>query len=238
MKKTLRRLIQKTGYDFKRIPIDPIERQHLNLLKRHEINLVFDIGANTGQYAGKLRKMGYTGQIVSFEPLPDAFFILNAKANLDEKWTAVHTAMGDKPGKTVINIAQNSYSSSILEMLPAHVDSAPQSVYVDKVEVNVETVDSVIDKYFVAGSRLFIKIDTQGYERKVFEGSFNSLSKIKGFQMELSRMPLYAGETLFNEMVDLLDDHGFKLMLLENGFFQPETGELLQLEGFFFKPDA
>lgn len=236
MKNLLRKIIQKTGYDFKRIPIDPIERQQINLLKKYGINLVFDIGANAGQYARKLRKMGYKGQIVSFEPLPNAFLELKKKADLDSKWIAVYTAMGDKKGTTLINIAKNSYSSSILEMLPAHIESAPQSAYIDKTEVSVETVDSMVDKYFTSDSRLFIKIDTQGYERKVFEGSVNSLSKIKGFQMELSRLPLYAEETLFNDMVDLLDEHGFKLMMLENGFCQPRTGELLQLDGFFFKP--
>jgi precorrin-6B methylase 2 len=41
-------------------------------LEVHQINRVFDIGANIGQFASELREQGYNGKIVSFEPLPRA----------------------------------------------------------------------------------------------------------------------------------------------------------------------
>src|SRR5581483_618078 len=40
-----------------------------SLLARHRIDLVFDVGANRGQFAQALRRLGYRGEIVSFEPL-------------------------------------------------------------------------------------------------------------------------------------------------------------------------
>jgi hypothetical protein len=80
-----------------------------------------------------------------------------------------------------------------------------------------------------------IKIDTQGYERRVFEGCKGSLDKIAGFQMELSLVSLYEGETLIQEMVDLLRKHGYKLMLLEPGHKNYKTGELLQVEVVFYR---
>ncbi|MGM9506792.1 FkbM family methyltransferase [Larkinella sp. GY13] len=235
MKTLLRKIVQKYGFDIKRIPIDSIEKQHLKLLNKYEINLVFDIGANVGQFVQKLRKNGYRGRVVSFEPLPDAFQELKRKADRDPGWTAVHMAVGDTIGETQINVAKNSYSSSILEMLPSHLDSAPQSTYSHKINVTLQTVDAFIEQYLIQNSQLYVKIDTQGYEKKVFDGCLKSLNKISGFQMELSLIHLYQGETLMHEMVEILREHGFKLMMLDNGHHHHETGELLQVDGFFFR---
>ena len=47
--------------------------RRLQIMKRAGISLVLDVGANVGQYAKIARKAGYKGQIVSFEPLGQAF---------------------------------------------------------------------------------------------------------------------------------------------------------------------
>lgn len=119
--------------------------------------------------------------------------------------------------------------------MPVHLESAPESAYIHKVGVPITTLDAVIDRYYYPGTNLYVKVDTQGFERQVFEGGRQSLDKISGFQMELSLVPLYEGETLMQEMVDLLRNHGFKLILIEGGHRNYETGELLQVEGYFYK---
>ena len=40
-----------------------------SMLAAHNVNLVFDVGANTGQFAKAIRGDGFNGRIVSFEPL-------------------------------------------------------------------------------------------------------------------------------------------------------------------------
>lgn len=115
MKAYLKKTAQRFGYDIMHLPTDPVVRQQIDLLRRHNINLVFDIGANVGQYGQRLREMGYAGQIVSFEPQPDAFQGVKSKADGDPNWTAVDCAIGDYSGEAQINVSQNSYSSSILE---------------------------------------------------------------------------------------------------------------------------
>jgi FkbM family methyltransferase len=235
MKKFVKQLLQRFGYDILRQPTDPVVRQQIDLLKKYNINLVFDIGANIGQFGQRLRKMGFEGHIISFEPLPDAFEQVKAIADADAAWTVLHTAMGNFIGETQINVSKNSFSSSILEVLPVHVESAPESVYTHQITVPLQTVDSLIDRYYNENSRLYIKIDTQGFEKEVFEGSLLSLDKITAFQMELSLVPLYKGEMLMYEMVDLLREHGFRLMLIEGGHRNYKTGELLQVEGYFYR---
>ena len=76
---------------------------------------------------------------------------------------------------------------------------------------------------------------TQGFEKQVFQGCAESLDQIRGFQMELSLVPLYRGEALMQEMVDLLREKGFTLRILESGHSSYTTGEMLQVEGIFFR---
>jgi len=41
-------------------------------MRDYRIDTVFDIDANVGQYAKLVRKYGFTGRILSFEPLSEA----------------------------------------------------------------------------------------------------------------------------------------------------------------------
>jgi hypothetical protein len=41
-------------------------------LKLVDINVIFDVGVNDGQFARKMRQHGYRGKIISFEPLTSA----------------------------------------------------------------------------------------------------------------------------------------------------------------------
>jgi hypothetical protein len=51
----------------------------------------------------------------------------------------------------------------------------------------------------------------------------------------MSLVPLYRGETLFTEMIAMLTQVGFTLMAVEPDFSDPTTGQLLQLDGVFFR---
>src|SRR5688572_23878121 len=84
---------------------------------------------------------------------------------------ASRAAVGAAPGQTEINIAGNSASSSLLPMLKSHSDAAPQSAIVGRTPTDVIPLDSVFDLYYREGRRVFLKIDTQGYERPVLEGA-------------------------------------------------------------------
>ena len=62
-----------------------------------------------------------------------------------------------------------------------------------------------------------------------------SLNKLKGIQMEVSLVSLYEGETLLTEMIGLMSDKGYLLMDIEPGFYNPHTGQLLQVDCIFFR---
>ena len=64
-------------------------------LRQQAIDAVIDVGANTGQYATRLRAAGWAGPILSFEPIPEVHRQLAEQAAADPDWeVAPPMAMG------------------------------------------------------------------------------------------------------------------------------------------------
>ncbi len=240
IKKTIKKLSRSLGIDLKRYNIQTSEAAKMQrLLAYHNIDLVFDVGANIGQYAKLLRELGYSGRIVSFEPLSSAYSQLKAVSEKDPLWEiAPQTAIGNQEGEIVINIAGNSYSSSALPMLDAHLESAPESAYSGSETVKLSRLDTLAKDYIKSETKsIFLKIDVQGLEKQVLEGATAILPLVKGIKLELSLVPLYEGQVLFKEMIDIVEKLGYELYGIEPGFTAEKTGRMLQMDGIFFKPD-
>jgi FkbM family methyltransferase len=69
-----------------------------------EIDCVLDVGANRGQFARHLRAIGYRGRIVSFEPNPDEFAILQRSFASDPAWSGYPIALGKGNGTLQLKI--------------------------------------------------------------------------------------------------------------------------------------
>lgn len=239
IQRTARQLLRRVGYDVQRfVSTDfasrPVERR-MQLLEHFNINLIFDIGANIGQYATDLRRMGYQRRIVSFEPLTDAYRSLRERARSDESWETVHCALGDYDGITEINIAANSQSSSLLNMMPAHSGAAPDSAYIGKEDVVVSRLDTILEAFKDENEKLFVKIDAQGFESKIIDGASEVLHLIDGFQVEASLVQLYEGEALIDETIVSMRNRGYTLVSIEPGFSDAQTGMMLQADLIFFR---
>src|SRR6266511_3295949 len=118
IRSSLRRLVRRFGYDV--APFRPVDCPNLRrqiLLDAYRIDTVIDVGANVGQYGRRLRDAGYRGQILSFEPIPDAFHALESQAVADPRWTCEQVAVGAVDGEAMLHVSGNSVSSSLL---PTH----------------------------------------------------------------------------------------------------------------------
>lgn len=233
----LRKLLWNSGYDI--APFNPgshpIARRRL-LMDFLQIDVVLDIGANTGQYAYELRHdLGFEGRICSFEPMSAPFRTLQARASRDPKWKTFDFALGDLAGSATINVAGNSESSSLLEMLPAHMQAAPESEFVGTEDVKIQTLDAIFDDVCRLGERVYLKIDTQGFEGRVLKGADRCLNKIHAVQVEMPLTPLYDGEMTFSGLCQLLLGKGYTMVGLDPGFNDRRTGQLLQVDGIFHR---
>ncbi|MFL6107013.1 MAG: FkbM family methyltransferase [Marmoricola sp.] len=218
------------GYEVRRHPAV----RRAAMFSQHGIDLVIDVGAAHGGYGEQVRKFGYTGSIVSFEPLDSAYAELSSTIAGDSSWSARQVALGSEPGEAVINIASNSDSSSLLPMESAHTQAEPSVGYVGQQTVTVARLDDLIDEIATPDSKIFLKIDAQGFEKEVLAGAQETLRRCQGLQLELSFVPLYAGGMLIDEAVSTAYAAGFQMVSVEQGW-AAASGQMLQADGVFFR---
>jgi FkbM family methyltransferase len=198
-------------------------------LKAHGIDTVLDIGANVGQYGLNVRRAGFTGRIISVEPLTGAYGELVKRAARDSAWLTLNAAAGRESGEVEINVSANSFSSSVLPMSEAHLISAPRSAYIAKETVRVVTVADLVQTNSVDPARTLLKIDTQGYEAEVIAGADELITEFAALQFEVSLVELYNGQQLAEEIIDQLRRWGYRLQTLEPGLSAAD-GRLLQAD--------
>lgn len=222
------------GLEILKYPTPELDRR-IKLLKNYNIDVIIDVGANIGQYGSELRNIGYQGKIISFEPTREAFEKLQKTAAKDSLWEVHNVSLGERDGESTINISKNSVSSSILNDLPQLTESAPEATFIKKETITIKKLDTLFESLQINNKNVYLKIDTQGYEKMVLDGAVASLENIIGIQIEMALIPSYEGSLTFDEMSANLKNLGFTLTTIESGHYNKKTGELLEVDGVFFK---
>ena len=233
----LRLLLRKFGIDLSRFNAAQSADARMQVrLQANQIDTVLDVGANDGGYAQGILDAGFLGQILSFEPQPDAHARLQARAARQQRWSvAPAMALGAANGQITLHIAGNSTSSSVLPMLARHEQSAPQSRTIGTRTVPLSRLDQVVHPVIAQARAIHLKIDTQGYEMPVLQGASGLMPRVRGLQLEMSLVPLYQGQVLFRELFDWVSAQGFALHGVIPGFGDQTTGRMLQMDGIFFR---
>lgn len=192
------------------------EEEHLKkIFNEYEIDCVFDVGANLGQYAQMLRKnTNYKGLIISFEPIPMAAKILNEKAKDDPNWIIVDHALSSFCGQQTLNIMQGSQFSSL--STPDHNEVGifkSHNKIVESVDVVTETLESAYTRLKKSHnfSKPFLKLDTQGFDVKIINSSKSTMLEFIGLQSELAVKKIYQHSIDFRDAITAYQDCGFVL---------------------------
>ena len=205
-------------------------------LKANRIDFVIDVGANVGQFAMDLRNGGYSGRILSFEPIEHCHRIIQKQALKDPAWTiAPRMALSNEDSIATIYVSENSVSSSLLAMHSRHSEAAPDSKYIGQESTEVRRLDTVAPQMLPSGCRCLLKIDAQGAEALILEGAKETLSRLVGLKIEVSLWPLYEGAPDYLSLLQNIRDLGFDIWALEPGFVDSDTGKMLQVDGVFFR---
>jgi len=103
-----RSLVHRAGIDITRWPHRPedgvIDWALDEVLRSRGVNCVIDVGGNRGQFARRLRTLGYTGRMVSFEPSPTTLPVISAAAARDPDWIVRPVALSSQSGEAELRL--------------------------------------------------------------------------------------------------------------------------------------
>lgn len=194
-----------------------VERHLHTLLTHLDINCVIDVGANCGQYGEALRLAGYQGYIISFEPIKDCFLQLEKQSINDKHWFCYNHALGAVTETRKINITQSTKFSSFHAPLEESKEIFSKNVVVDDQEVLIKPLDLIWDSILSEcemnedGLKVFLKMDTQGYDLEVFNGAKESINKILALQSEISIKPIYENMPDYLQSLNIYRNNGFEI---------------------------
>lgn len=211
------------------------ERQFIaRFLRRLKIDCVIDVGANTGQYAGDLRLIGFKGIILSFEPDPATFATLVTASAGDSCWHVFNHALGDAAGVAELNRMKRSEFNSFRQ--PSTADTrhfAHENQVVETISVDVHRLDEVLPQLRsrYGFERPLLKTDTQGFDLEVFRGAAGIHAQLAAVQCELAIKRLYEHAPLWTDAIQEYSNAGFELA----GIFavNPMEPFLLECDCFF-----
>jgi FkbM family methyltransferase len=206
------------------------------MLKHAGVDLILDVGANVGQYAQERFATGYIGRIVSFEPLSQPRSVLLREAAGFPNWDiAEQCALGDRDGAVTLHIAEDTEASSVLNATKSHLQYSSHAAAVGTEIVAMARLDRVAQPFLEKCQAPFLKVDVQGFEDQVLQGSTMILPKLVGLQIELSLVAMYDGQKVFPEMLSMISAMGFTLHRMIPAWIEQKTGRWLQADGIFFR---
>jgi FkbM family methyltransferase len=225
----LRRFLHSRGVAVKRFHSMP-EARRTRILASRGVDVVFDVGANFGQYASFLRSAGYTGRIVSFEPVSATYAKLAERSSGDAGWDAHQVAVAATPG----TLANLSFSSPLRPRIGTAEQLDRDAALIRTETAQADTLDNLVARLVGPNETIAVKMDVQGYETAVLDGGPETISRAQVVELELMVVPTYEGETLAPALLARMFDSGFRLGMVDN-VMQDEDGTAFAIDGVFVR---
>jgi FkbM family methyltransferase len=184
------------------------------ILGKLSINCVLDVGAHRGEYGTLLRKIGYRGWIISFEPVRDSYEFLKSVASSHPPWRVYPYGLGVSNERRGINVTEETSFSSFLTPLEESQTRFPKNRVKSREDVDVRRLDSILEECLtnISSPRIYLKLDTQGFELSVMEGAQSTLPRILALQTEVSVHDIYQDMHKFVDTVAKFQAAGFEVI--------------------------
>jgi FkbM family methyltransferase len=203
-------------------PPGSYERHLRDYLSQLGINVVLDVGAYIGNYARELRRAGYGGRIISFEPVPASYEQLNASMHRDSLWSGQPFGLSDENREAIINTHSKGVFNSLLNLREgAERAYSLDPAFRSQTAIQLRRLDAVLPQLIegVPSPRIFMKLDTQGHDISVVKGASGVLDLIAGLQSELPAVEIYDGMVSMPAALNYYAGCGF----VATGFFPVNT---------------
>ena len=215
VKQIFKKAFRRLGIYVYQTPPDNMTEHLRALFQSLGINCVIDVGAHYGEYGRRLRNfVDYQGRIVSFEPTSEAYEKLERRAASDPGWRIINCALGASSGEKEINITRFTAVSSFLapsefgnEVLEERIEVVGQE------QVKIRTLDEMFD-WCVEGipqPRIYLKLDTQGYDIEVLHGAGKRIDGVVAMQSEVSAQQIYKNMPKMSQAIEYFETLGFRI---------------------------
>lgn len=201
-----------------------------------------DIGARGG-VDNRWRLLGEHLVVIGFEPDQEEYAKLTSSAE-GGRWVFLPIALANYAGKAELYIRRNGGSSSYYVPNDLFLNRFPQAerfdVLAEKREVTVDTLDNILT---ARGDQTvdFIKLDTEGFEKRILEGARKKAGQAFGLEVEIQFSELYKGQPLFSDVDVLIRDLGFSLFDLRPCYWKRTArsckgiGQMVFADALYFK---
>jgi FkbM family methyltransferase len=169
--------------------------------------LVFDVGANLGNYANIFRQRG--ARVIAIEPQPFCYRFLNLRFLFIPLVRVIPAGAGSKPGNiSMTSSTAHTLSSMNREWIQKVNESkrfqGSQAKWNKTINVPVVTLDSLVEKY---GKPDYIKIDVEGFEVQVLQGLSQAVPSIS-FEFTLPELKVDCIQCI--DRLESLGNYNFK----------------------------
>ena len=173
------------------------ENLFIGKLSKLNIKYFYDVGANIGDYSNEILKIPNTN-VVAIEPLKKCYIeLLKIKKKYPDRFTALNVALSNTKKKDFIYFANDQSELASIEKKINKIDFF-KNYNSNKKIIRINTLDNIFKKNKTKKID-FLKIDTEGNEKKVLEGSLKLIKKkiIKIIQIEFNLHHLTTNDTIF-----------------------------------------
>jgi len=211
------------------------------LLNNNQLMIV-DIGASGG-IDKRWKNLTSSFKCILFEPDPREYSKL--KENSDSNSIVLNSALSDSTKKVEFHLCKKQEVSSIFppnfDLLNKFPDAERFEVQ-KNISLNADTLNNQLKKAGV-NEVDFIKIDTQGYELSILQGSSDYLDRAIGLEIEVEFVEMYKGQPLFDEVDGFVKSNNFSLVDLKRSYWKRKRtrstankkGQLIFGDALYFK---
>jgi FkbM family methyltransferase len=169
-----------------------------------DIDSVWDVGANQGQFAFMAHSVWPRLPIYSFEPDPECFSRLERNfSKFRIPGRPFNVALGAERREMELVRYAEKVNNSFLPRLSDH------HTLQDRITVDCNTLDEIA-KRFPEVRSAFLKLDVQGFELSVLNGADDFLGRCRYVLAEVAFSSAYAGGAHADEVMAALRGHGFE----------------------------
>ena len=199
--------------------LNPLSSFHHKRICRYlcelDIEKIIDVGAHKGEFLEKMLKIEKVNSFYAFEPQKNIFDELSEKFSNNKKVTLFNYAMDKEITKKKLKINKLSMTSSLAEINENSLYikfknflSQAKSNFEYEYEVQTNTVDKIFEG--ISLKKTLLKIDVEGFEINVIEGSKIKLKEIPFVLIENQFGNHYKNNN-FDNIINLLLKHNFKI---------------------------